>query len=138
MIPLKDYNPTSSAPVITLLLIAACVAVFVLVQPGHGGSVASADARQQQIDDLRFTLDHAAIPAELTSGHALTNDKVDATFGAGASTVLFSAFCVNTIDKVASMIAPANASPNDSPNDPPAEFTPAASLTRSSSIGESV
>ena len=41
-------------------------------------------------------------------------------------------------DSDASMIAPAKASPNDSPNDPPAEFTPAASLTRSSSIGASV
>ena len=36
------------------------------------------------------------------------------------------------------MIAPANASPNDSPKDPAAELTPAASLTRSSEIGESV
>ena len=37
---------------------------------------------------------------------------------------------------VASMIAPANASPND--NERSAEFTPAASLTRSSEIGDSV
>ena len=36
------------------------------------------------------------------------------------------------------MIAPANARPNESPNEPPAELTPAASLTRSSAIGESV
>ena len=36
------------------------------------------------------------------------------------------------------MIAPAKASPNESPNEPPAELTPAASLTRSSPIGESV
>ena len=41
-------------------------------------------------------------------------------------------------DSVASMIAPAKASPNESPNDPLAEFTPAASLTRSSEIGDSV
>src|SRR6185437_14451072 len=41
-------------------------------------------------------------------------------------------------ESVASMMAPANASPNDSPNDPAAEFTPAASLTRSSEIGERV
>ena len=41
-------------------------------------------------------------------------------------------------ESVASMIAPANASPNESPNEPAAEFTPAASLTRSSEIGESV
>ena len=41
-------------------------------------------------------------------------------------------------DSTASMMPPAIASPNDSPNDPAAEFTPAASLTRSSSMGESV
>ena len=45
---------------------------------------------------------------------------------------------VKTSDSDASMIAPANASPNDRPNEPPAELTPAASLTRSSSIGDSV
>ena len=45
---------------------------------------------------------------------------------------------VNANDSVASMMAPAKASPNDSPNDPAAEFTPAASLTRSSEIGDSV
>ena len=48
------------------------------------------------------------------------------------------AMCVKISDSDASMIAPANASPNDSPNEPAAEFTPAASLTRSSSIGDSV
>ena len=57
---------------------------------------------------------------------------------AGASTLLDSAMSVKAIDSVASMIAPANASPNDSPNEPAAEFTPAASLTRSSEIGASV
>ena len=36
------------------------------------------------------------------------------------------------------MIAPAKARPNDRPNDPAAELTPAASLTRSSVIGERV
>ena len=36
------------------------------------------------------------------------------------------------------MMPPAIASPNESPNEPAAEFTPAASLTRSSSIGERV
>ena len=36
------------------------------------------------------------------------------------------------------MTPPASASPNDRPNDPAAEFTPAASLIRSSEIGASV
>ena len=57
---------------------------------------------------------------------------------AGVKTVLESELWVKISDSEASMIAPANASPNESPNDPPAEFTPAASLTRSSSIGASV
>ena len=45
---------------------------------------------------------------------------------------------VNRNDKVANMRAPANANPKDSPNEPAAEFTPAASLIRSSEIGASV
>ena len=45
---------------------------------------------------------------------------------------------VNASDSVASRTPPATARPNDSPNDPDAEFTPAASLIRSSSIGASV
>jgi hypothetical protein len=45
---------------------------------------------------------------------------------------------VKAIDSVASMIAPANANPNDNPNEPAAEFTPAASLTGSSEIGDKV
>ena len=49
-----------------------------------------------------------------------------------------SAMCVKANESVASMMAPANASPNDRPNEPAAEFTPAASLTRSSEIGDSV
>ena len=52
--------------------------------------------------------------------------------------MLDSAREVKAIDSVASMIAPAKARPNESPNEPAAEFTPAASLTRSSEIGESV
>ena len=52
--------------------------------------------------------------------------------------MLACAIAVKVMESVASMMAPANASPNDSPNDPAAEFTPAASLTRSSEIGASV
>ena len=52
--------------------------------------------------------------------------------------MLASAILVKISESAASMMAPANASPNDSPNEPAAEFTPAASLTRSSEIGDSV
>ena len=53
-------------------------------------------------------------------------------------TVLLSVRLVKLNDSAASMRPPAMARPNDSPNDPAAEFTPAASLTRSSSIGARV
>ena len=52
--------------------------------------------------------------------------------------MLLSDMWVKATDRVASMIAPANARPNDSPNEPAAELTPAASLTRSSEIGDRV
>ena len=51
--------------------------------------------------------------------------------------MLACAMLVKARASVASMMAPANASPKDSPNEPAAEFTPAASLTRSSVIGDS-
>jgi hypothetical protein len=39
---------------------------------------------------------------------------------------------------MANMTPPGSASPNDNPNDPAAEFTPAASLIRSSEMGARV
>jgi hypothetical protein len=56
----------------------------------------------------------------------------------GESTSLSFVRWVKISESDASMIAPAKASPKERPNDPPAELTPAASLTRSSSIGDSV
>ncbi len=60
------------------------------------------------------------------------------SWSAGGSTELSSVSVVKDQESVASMIAPANASPNESPNEPAAEFTAAASLTRSSVTGERV
>ena len=57
---------------------------------------------------------------------------------AGGITVLASVMLVKLKARTASMMPPAIASPNDSPKEPAAEFTPAASLTRSSAMGESV
>ena len=57
---------------------------------------------------------------------------------AGVNTALDSAMFVKVNASVPSMMAPAKARPNESPNEPLAEFTPAASLTRSSSIGDKV
>jgi len=62
VIPLRDDNPTGTKPVVTLLIIAACVAVFVLVQP-----------RDQPIDEEEFLFEHAAIPCEVSHGEPLSN-----------------------------------------------------------------
>ena len=52
--------------------------------------------------------------------------------------MLCSVMVVNVKESAASITPPATASPNDRPNEPAAEFTPAASLMRSSEIGASV
>ena len=70
MIPLKDENPTRTTPVVTIALIAACVAVWVLVQ-GSG----------MRRDDTLFTLKTAAIPCEVVHGRPLSVQEVENTLG---------------------------------------------------------
>ncbi|MEO6121633.1 MAG: rhomboid family intramembrane serine protease [Acidimicrobiales bacterium] len=77
MIPLKDDNPTTSTPVITGILIAACVAVFVLIQPRSGSP---------DLDQVRFNLETAAIPCEVTQGRPLTVGEAIDTFNEGDDT----------------------------------------------------
>src|SRR2546426_767146 len=57
MIPLRDYNPSSSRPVITILLILACTAVFLYMSYGLGSEA----ARE------RFVRTYGATPAALTA-----------------------------------------------------------------------
>ena len=56
VIPLRDDNPTSRFPILTVLLIAANIFIFAFVQP-HGTEA-----------EARFTYEHAAIPCELDQG----------------------------------------------------------------------
>ncbi len=63
MIPLKDYNPTRSIPVITVVIIATCVAIFVFIQP-------------KDVDDRRFSYATAAIPCEVVEGRPLTRGEI--------------------------------------------------------------
>lgn len=83
MIPLRDENPTSSFPFVTLALIAACVGIYFFVQPTGQATFTSTDPAQQQIDDITFTLDHAAIPCELVTAEPLSIDEVERTFNGG-------------------------------------------------------
>jgi len=72
VIPLKDENPTTSAPVVTIVLIAACVAIFVLVQP-------RATDRRGAVEELEFNYQTAAIPCEVVQGRPLTLREINAT-----------------------------------------------------------
>ncbi len=80
MIPIRDANPTRRVPVVTLLLIAANVAAFLLWQP-----IFASEARQQG-----FFFCNAAIPWEishqenLAHGGAMARRALDAEFGSGA------------------------------------------------------
>ncbi|HSP02184.1 MAG TPA: rhomboid family intramembrane serine protease [Acidimicrobiales bacterium] len=72
MLPLKDVNPTSRRPVVTLLLILACVGAWFLWQE---------EPQREPIEDLQFNIENTAIPCELTRGRPLTVPEVEATFG---------------------------------------------------------
>ena len=65
MIPLKDENPTRTTPVVTVILIAACVAVWLFVQ--------QAGMRE---DNDSFTFETAAIPCEVVEGRPLAVEEV--------------------------------------------------------------
>lgn len=81
MIPIRDANPTRRVPILTLSLIAANVAVFLLWQPTLGG-----DEIEQQI----FYFCQAEIPFEVTHRTSLSDGGVEARqaledqFGPGA------------------------------------------------------
>ena len=85
MIPIRDENPTVHRPIITLLLIGACVAIYFFVQPvGQGALVQHSD--QGQIEDIEFNVRNAAIPCEVTKGRPLTIDELRDTFNNGDDT----------------------------------------------------
>ena len=65
MLPIKDYNPTSSRSIVVPILIGINVVVFFFIQPFSIGATTDA----QQRDQVIFFACHAAIPYELTHGH---------------------------------------------------------------------
>ncbi len=67
VLPISDANPTRRFPLVTLLLIAANVGVFVLAQPWN------ADACTQQA----FFVEWAAVPDEIVTGEPLSQEEVN-------------------------------------------------------------
>ncbi|HZD16946.1 MAG TPA: rhomboid family intramembrane serine protease [Actinomycetota bacterium] len=84
MIPLRDANPTRRLPILTLALIAANAAVFLLWQPTFG----------TQTEQQWFFFCEAQIPYELThqenlaGGAAAARQAVDADWGPGAGRIV--------------------------------------------------
>lgn len=64
MIPIKDENPTFSTPIVTILLIAINVVVF-LTEPLF------ASGREGQIEEIKYFACQAAIPFEVTHGERI-------------------------------------------------------------------
>jgi membrane associated rhomboid family serine protease len=81
---MADENPIRRFPIVTLLLIAACVIVYFAVQP-TGAPEVSWTGLVERVDeeDLRFVVDNAAIPCELVEMRPLTEAEFDDTFDDG-------------------------------------------------------
>jgi hypothetical protein len=75
MIPLHDENPVARPPIVTWLILAACVVAYFFWQPGP----LEADAG----DDRVFFLENAAIPCELVERRPLDVFEADATYRLG-------------------------------------------------------
>ena len=67
MIPLKDYNPTRRFPVVTVLLIAVNIGVYLFVQRPFGSNS----------DQARFTYEFAAIPCEVVQHRPLSTEEIE-------------------------------------------------------------
>ena len=86
MIPLKDYNPTRTTPIVTILLMAACIGVYFFVQPTISSDVVER-VDNSACTNFRFNLDNAAIPYEITEGRPLTEREAEILLSsAGCST----------------------------------------------------
>lgn len=79
MIPLKDYNPTRRPGYVTYLIVAVCIGIFFFVQPTGKAGFAPRTA-DQQVEEITWTLEHAAIPCEITEGRPLTVPEAIRTF----------------------------------------------------------
>jgi len=69
VIPLKDYNPTRTFPIVTVILIAINVGVYFLVQ--------------RPSNELRFNYSYAAIPCEVIDRQPLSEEEISRTFDRG-------------------------------------------------------
>jgi membrane associated rhomboid family serine protease len=90
VIPIRDDNPTRRVPIVTILLIVLNVGVFFLLQPQGSDLVTrpgeTTDRRQEQLEQIEFDFEYAAIPCEITKGRPLTEEELVRTVVQGDDT----------------------------------------------------
>jgi membrane associated rhomboid family serine protease len=62
VIPIRDDNPTTKKPVLTIAIIAACIFIYAFVQP------------HQSDREVEFLAQHAAIPCEVVHAKPISNE----------------------------------------------------------------
>ncbi|HEV2808877.1 MAG TPA: rhomboid family intramembrane serine protease [Acidimicrobiales bacterium] len=72
MFPLRDENPTTRVPYVTILLILVNIGVYFLIQPQGQQLFGGVDT---EMESNRFTFEYAAIPCEVTSGEPLSVEE---------------------------------------------------------------
>ncbi len=76
MLPIGDINPTRRPPVVTVVVIAACIVAYFGFQQRAEDSQLRTPAGTFLVDgDLSFTLRWAAVPCEVTQGEPLTLEE---------------------------------------------------------------
>ena len=77
MIPLSDHNPTRTFPLVTLVLIAACVGVYFFVQNDSLSAALVGPRTNLELNrQTEFTFKTAAIPCELVTSEPLTEGEI--------------------------------------------------------------
>jgi membrane associated rhomboid family serine protease len=74
VLPFHDDNPVRSPPIVTWLIIVACLGVYFFWQPSPFGNDTA---------DAEFNIENAAIPCELVEGRPLDVGEVVATYNQG-------------------------------------------------------
>lgn len=86
MLPLKDENPITRTPIVTVAIIVACIAIYFGAQLRASNEVVivSDDEAVTLDSQSSFALEFAAIPCELVSQEPLSVDEIERTFALGA------------------------------------------------------
>jgi membrane associated rhomboid family serine protease len=87
LLPVRDLNPTRRPPVVTVLVMALCVVVYLGFQFADRPTVVRTEAGPVQLSSSdAFTLQWAAVPCEVLSAEPLSVREVVRTFERGDAT----------------------------------------------------